>query len=49
MGSQVLQEALRSDLKERFALAPISRPEEVAETVAKATLAIADARGVERF
>jgi hypothetical protein len=49
MGSQALKEALRSDLKERFALAPISKPEEVAEAVAKTTLAIADARGVERF
>jgi hypothetical protein len=49
MRSKALKEALRSDLKERFALAPISRPEEVAETVATATLAIADARGVERF
>lgn len=49
MGSQALKEALRSDLKERFALAPISKPEEVAEAVAKTTLAIADARGAERF
>jgi hypothetical protein len=36
-------------VKERFALAPISKPEEVAEAVAKATLAIAEARGAERF
>jgi hypothetical protein len=40
---------LRSDLRERFALSPISKPKEIAETVAGATLAIADARSVARF
>lgn len=49
MGSQTLGQALRSDLRERFALSPISKPKEIAETVAGATLAIADARSVERF
>ena len=49
MGSQNLGEALRLDLRERFALSPISEPQEIAETVAGATLAIADARSVARF
>ena len=49
MGSQTLRQALRSDLRERFALSPISKPREIAETVAGATLAIADARSVARF
>jgi hypothetical protein len=49
MGSQTLEQALRSDLRERFALSPISEPKEIAETVAGATLAIAKARSVERF
>ena len=46
---QALEAALRSDLQRRFALSPVSRPQEVAEAVTRATLAIADARGVERF
>jgi hypothetical protein len=49
MGAGAPGEALRSDLQRRFALSPVSRPQEVAEAVARATLAIADARGVERF
>ena len=49
MGSQNLGQALRLDLRERFALSPISEPKEIAETVAGATLAIADARSVARF
>jgi hypothetical protein len=49
MGSQTLGQALRLDLRERFALSPISEPKGIAETVAGATLAIADARGVARF
>jgi hypothetical protein len=49
MGSQNLGQALKSDLGERFALSPISEPKEIAETVAGATLAIADARSVARF
>jgi hypothetical protein len=49
MGSQALKEALRSDLKGRFALSPIDEPEEVAQAVSEATLSIAGARGIERF
>ncbi len=49
MGSQTLGQALRADLRERFALSPTSEPKELAETVAGATLAIADARSVARF
>ncbi len=49
MGSQSLGRALESDLRERFVLSPISRPKDIAETVAGATLAIADARSVARF
>jgi hypothetical protein len=48
MGTQALEAALRSDLQRRFTLSPISKPQEVAEAVARTTLAIADARGVER-
>lgn len=40
---------MRSDLRERFALSPVSKPEEIAQTIAGATLAIADARSVARF
>lgn len=47
--SSTLKDALRSDLKIRFALKETAKPEQVADTVARATLAIADARGVERF
>lgn len=47
--SSTLENALRSDLKMRFALKDTAKPEQVANTVAKATLAIADARGIERF
>lgn len=47
--SSALKDALRSDLKMRFALKETAEPEKVADTVARATLAIADARGVERF
>lgn len=47
--SSTLKDALRSDLKTRFALTETAKPEQVADTVARATLAIADARGVERF
>jgi HNH endonuclease len=36
MGSQTLGQALRSDLRERFALSPVSKPTEIAETVAGA-------------
>jgi hypothetical protein len=49
MGSHTLRSALRSDLRERFALSPISEPKDIAETVAGATLAIAEARSVARF
>jgi hypothetical protein len=49
MGSQALGQALRSDLRQRFALSPISKPKEIAETVSDATLAIAEARSVARF
>lgn len=47
--SSTLGDALRSDLRIRFALENVDRPDQVAETVARATLAIADARSVERF
>ncbi len=47
--SFALRGALDSDVGERFALPPASRPEAVARAVAKTTLAIADARSVERF
>jgi hypothetical protein len=49
LGSQTLGEALGSDLRERFALSRIGKPEDIAEAVAGATLAIADARSVARF
>jgi len=49
MGSHTLGQALNSDLRERFALSQIGEPEEIAEAVAGATLAIADARSVARF
>ncbi len=49
MGSRTLGQALKSDLRERFALSPISEPREIAGTVAEAALAIANARAVERF
>ena len=49
MGSHALGQALRSDLRERFALSPIDKPEEIADAVAAAALSIADARGVARF
>lgn len=47
--SFALKDALDSDVGERFALPPASEPETVAQAVAKTTLAIADARAVERF
>jgi hypothetical protein len=47
--SFALRGALDSDVGERFALPPASEPEAVARAVAKTTLAIADARAVERF
>jgi hypothetical protein len=47
--SPILRDALGADLAERFALAPVAGPEDIAAAVAKATLSIADARGVERF
>jgi hypothetical protein len=49
MGSQTLGQALSSDLQERFALTRIGNAEDIAKAVADATLAIADARSVERF
>ena len=49
MSSQALGQALGSDLRERFALSRVGKPEDVAEAVAGATLAIADARSVARF
>jgi hypothetical protein len=47
--SPILKEALGVDLEERFSLAPVAEPEDIAAAVARATLSIADARGVERF
>lgn len=47
--SPSLKDALYSDLQLRFALKKDAEPEQVADTVARATLAIADARSVERF
>ena len=47
--SPVLKDALGADLEERFALAPVAGPKDIAAAVAKATLSIANARGVERF
>ncbi|MDP9457443.1 MAG: hypothetical protein CYG60_03020 [Actinobacteria bacterium] len=44
-----LRGALDSDVGERFALPPASGPEAIARAVARTTLAIADARSVERF
>ncbi len=44
-----LRGALDSDVRERFALPPASQPEAIARAVAKTTLAIAEARAVERF
>ena len=49
IGSQTLGQALRSDLRERFVHSPINKPKEIAETVAEATLAIAEARSIARF
>jgi hypothetical protein len=49
MGSQTLGQALRSDLQERFTLSRIGNAEDIAKAVADTTLAIADARSVERF
>jgi HNH endonuclease len=49
MGSQALGKAFRADLRERFALSLTSEPKGIAETVAGAALAIADARSVARF
>ncbi len=49
MISPPLRSALHSDLKVRFTLNESAKPEQVADVVARATLAIADARGVERF
>jgi hypothetical protein len=47
--SPILKDALGADLEERFALAPVAGPRDIAAAVAKATLSIANARGVERF
>lgn len=47
--SPALKDALRSDLQVRFALKESAEPEQVADAVTRATLAIADARSVERF
>ncbi len=47
--SPILKDALGADLEERFALAPVAGPKDIAAAVAKATLSIANARGVERF
>jgi len=47
--SSSLKDALGADLEERFALAPVAGPEDIAAAVAKAALSIADARGAERF
>lgn len=47
--SPTLKDALRSDLKMRFALKETAKPEQIADTVARTTLAIADAREIERF
>ena len=47
--SPSLKDALYSDLQLRFALKKNAAPEQVADAVARATLAIADARSVERF
>lgn len=49
VNSLVLRDALDFDVGERFALPPASLPEDVARAVARITLAIADARSVERF
>ena len=49
MGSQALGQALSSDLHERFVLTQIGNAEDIANAVAYATLAIAEARSVERF
>ena len=49
LGSQTLGQAFGADLRERFALSRIGKPEDIAEAVAGATLAIADARSVARF
>jgi hypothetical protein len=49
LGSPVLRDALRSDLRARFALKETTKPDEVAAAVARATLAVAEARSVERF
>ena len=47
--SPSLKDALYSDLQLRFALKKDAEPEQVADTVARATLSIADARSIERF
>lgn len=47
--SPSLKDALYSDLQVRFALNKDAEPERVADTVARAVLAIVDARSVERF
>lgn len=47
--SPSLKDALYSDLQVRFALKKDAEPAQVADAVARATLAIADARSVERF
>ena len=44
-----LKNALGADLEQRFALAPVAAPEDIAAAVAQAALSIADARGAERF
>ena len=49
MGSHTLGQALGADLRERFANSRIGKPEDIAQAVAGATLAIADARSVARF
>lgn len=47
--SPSLKDALHSDLQVRFALGKEPAPEQMADTVARAALTIADARSVERF
>ena len=47
--SPLLRDALHSDLQVRFALEKEPEPEQVADTVARAVLTIANARSVERF
>jgi hypothetical protein len=47
--SPAIEDALRSDLRIRFALEGTAKPGKMADIVARTTLALADARSVERF